>query len=525
MRYIFYATVFLIQVAAWGRETGTLVAPVQLSIMREGKVVGSVTAPAGSVVTVVTRAATHLKIAMLAGEAWVDESQVKVDSSAPAPSPTAKPASTPVAKSREADSRFKDDLRPGEAVVFEAGERIEDAGRTSAWQRYAAAGSAATRARALVCDSRTSAFRAILHKDGAATQAFELPTPAVDSNAMYLISGRDLNGRWGAATADTFYVAPTDFKRYGMDVVSDFIKVGTGKMYRGIVITTPDPNARPAPGAATSQIAAKYAGGLTVSFVAKFTKNPANVSPRDEVTFNYRLSFVPETTNSTITVEGGYAHPKSTVFERSRYKDDLIPDGMAREYSIRQQRDWEPTAHVVRFNFKGRGKATLSVWNIRDGSGGEPSKADSQNDIPDGDETAGGFGADAAKQVILLVNAARRQEGLPELVENEDLTRAAAFHASSMEKEGYFSHDSFRKKEAALVRTLDACSRISRFYASPDSEIIAKKFSHNEPQAVFDAWIKESGTRDNILSKSAGCVGVAVRGGNWVMDFGTGSER
>ena len=415
------------------------------------------------------------------------------------------------------DTRFKDDALPGEEVFSVAGESIEGGESTSAWRAYAASGSPAARTRVLLFDFRVNSFRAVLHKEGIEPQAFSLPTPPADSGEMYRVSDQDLRERWGNSAPDTFYVEPKNFRRFGMDVAPDFVKVGAVKRFRGLVITTPDPKATPAPGATPNQAAAKYDGGLMVYFIVKLPRNAKDASSRIDASFNYRLSFVPEKPDSVIKLERAMPSSARTSFYESR-GENLIPDGKDHFYSESSPLFQPVTAFIFRFVLKGRGKGGLSIWNIQAGYHSYSSAVVAQKDIPDGDEVQPPFNAAFESELLAMVNAARSMEGLPSLIETTDLTRAARYHAGSMVKDGYFSHDSFRKKDGALVETADACSRISRFFAMADAENIAKNF--DLPKVVFDAWMHEPSSRKNILSPTAVTSGVGFQAGYWVQDFG-----
>jgi uncharacterized protein YkwD len=119
-------------------------------------------------------------------------------------------------------------------------------------------------------------------------------------------------------------------------------------------------------------------------------------------------------------------------------------------------------------------------------------------------------------RVVELVNVERQRVGVPPLVANPALTRAAQDYAGVMGDGTCFAHN--------CDGTLG--SRIDRA-GYKDWTALAENIAlgHTTPEIVMAAWMNSSGHRTNILNgtyKEIG-VGLAVRGGTqlvWVQNFG-----
>jgi uncharacterized protein YkwD len=134
-------------------------------------------------------------------------------------------------------------------------------------------------------------------------------------------------------------------------------------------------------------------------------------------------------------------------------------------------------------------------------------------DMPTGKENTPSTWPEAEQQVLKLTNLERKAHGLPPLKWDEDLARAARFHAAHMANHGYFDHDTWGKSGQ-----LECFKRISRFTKKGSSENIAR--GQRTPKAVVDSWMKSPGHRANILRKETKTLGVGVCGTYWVQNFG-----
>ncbi len=124
-----------------------------------------------------------------------------------------------------------------------------------------------------------------------------------------------------------------------------------------------------------------------------------------------------------------------------------------------------------------------------------------------GNET--GVLTDEIKDVLAHVNAARTEIGLPELVWNEELAKAADIRAKEIEQ--IFSHVRPDGSEWWTVNEeVIYGENIARGYQNADS--------------VMEAWMKSSEHKDNILYASFQTIGIALYESNgqwyWVQEFG-----
>lgn len=125
------------------------------------------------------------------------------------------------------------------------------------------------------------------------------------------------------------------------------------------------------------------------------------------------------------------------------------------------------------------------------------------------------------REVLDLVNAARRQEGCRPLQLDDALVRAAGGHASDMANRKYFSHETPEGKTASR-RMRDA-----GWSGQTYGENIAAGYPSAE--RVVAAWMESDGHRENILNcdftetgigYDPGRVKEGYSPGSWVQDFG-----
>jgi uncharacterized YkwD family protein/spore coat assembly protein SafA len=117
------------------------------------------------------------------------------------------------------------------------------------------------------------------------------------------------------------------------------------------------------------------------------------------------------------------------------------------------------------------------------------------------------------KEVVRLVNEARRNNGLRELTYNWELSRVARYKSQDMKDSSYFSHTSptygspFRMIKSFGISYKTAGENIARGQASPS--------------AVVNAWMSSPGHRANILNPSFTEIGVGyvADGRYWTQMF------
>ena len=129
--------------------------------------------------------------------------------------------------------------------------------------------------------------------------------------------------------------------------------------------------------------------------------------------------------------------------------------------------------------------------------------------IPTGDAQQTSY----EKEVVRLVNEARKNSGLRELTYNWELSRVARYKSQDMRDNSYFSHTSptygspFRMIKSFGISYKTAGENIARGQASPS--------------AVVNAWMSSPGHRANILNPSFTEIGVGyvADGRYWTQMF------
>ena len=116
------------------------------------------------------------------------------------------------------------------------------------------------------------------------------------------------------------------------------------------------------------------------------------------------------------------------------------------------------------------------------------------------------------REVVRLVNAERRKNGLSELKYNWQLSRVARYKSEDMRDKGYFSHTSpTYGTPYQMMRSFGISYRTA-------GENIAK--GETSPEAVVKGWMNSSGHRANILNPSFTEIGVGFASGNyWTQMF------
>ena len=135
------------------------------------------------------------------------------------------------------------------------------------------------------------------------------------------------------------------------------------------------------------------------------------------------------------------------------------------------------------------------------------------SDRPTGKENIPSTWPAAEKRVLDLANQERTSRGIPPLAWDEDLARAARYHAAHMVANRYFEHDS--KTKGGVIKCI---TRIQMFMEKGQGENIA--LGQRSPEQAMDCWMRSPGHRANILRKETKTLGVGIWGTMWVQDFG-----
>lgn len=119
---------------------------------------------------------------------------------------------------------------------------------------------------------------------------------------------------------------------------------------------------------------------------------------------------------------------------------------------------------------------------------------------------ASSFNTFTADQVIVEVNNRRQEEGLPELVLDPKLSKAAEDKASHMSQYSYFSHihKETGKKWSDFIKE-------TGYTYSVAGENLANGFYTVDE--MVDAWLASPTHRENIVNKNVNETGVGIRKG------------
>lgn len=163
-----------------------------------------------------------------------------------------------------------------------------------------------------------------------------------------------------------------------------------------------------------------------------------------------------------------------------------------------------------------------SLQLVQSESPGAETSALRPTGLPNGSEDISSGNPSFEEEVFRLVNVERAKRKLAPLAWNENLARAARYHAADMARNGYFAHDSKARPEGspgASLRTIgDAHQRIGAFDPSGSGENIAEGQRH--PFDVMKCWMNSTGHRQNILNPAFRTIGIGFVRGYWVQDFG-----
>lgn len=140
----------------------------------------------------------------------------------------------------------------------------------------------------------------------------------------------------------------------------------------------------------------------------------------------------------------------------------------------------------------------------------------SGDNIEDGNDIIQEVESDQALEVLRLVNAERKKQGLKELVLNHTLNGIATKKAEDMRDNNYFSHQSQR-----YGSPFEMLQSFGVKYSSAGENIAA---GQKTAQDVMNDWLNSSGHRANILNENYTELGVGyVEGGTygtyWVQLF------
>lgn len=130
--------------------------------------------------------------------------------------------------------------------------------------------------------------------------------------------------------------------------------------------------------------------------------------------------------------------------------------------------------------------------------------------LPRGNEIVTSANLEGEQEVLALINEERIRQGMTPLEWDEDLARAARYHAYDLATQDYFDHQSYDRTGGKLVEVGGTFERIKKFYSASfvNSENIAA--GNESAEATYDQWFNSPGHYDNMFNKSSKKVGLGV---------------
>ncbi len=121
--------------------------------------------------------------------------------------------------------------------------------------------------------------------------------------------------------------------------------------------------------------------------------------------------------------------------------------------------------------------------------------------------------SDFEREVARLVNEIRRENGLSELVFDEELSRIARLKSQDMHDLGYFDHNS-----PTYGSPFDMMKSFGVTYRTAGENIA---YGYRTPEAVVDGWMNSPGHRANILGEKYKRIGIGyvAEGNYWTQMF------
>ncbi|PWL27085.1 MAG: hypothetical protein DCO96_12150 [Fluviicola sp. XM-24bin1] len=133
--------------------------------------------------------------------------------------------------------------------------------------------------------------------------------------------------------------------------------------------------------------------------------------------------------------------------------------------------------------------------------------------MPNGTEMIPSYNIRSEREMLEYINAERLKQDMPALEWDEDLARAARYHAFDMGSQRYFDHDSYDSKDNAQKhheKVGGTFARIKSFYTASfvNSENIAA--GNQGAHDTYMQWFNSKGHYENMFNKSSRKVGIGV---------------
>lgn len=126
---------------------------------------------------------------------------------------------------------------------------------------------------------------------------------------------------------------------------------------------------------------------------------------------------------------------------------------------------------------------------------------------PNGTENVPSANIKEETDLLSMINTERKKKGLNPLTIDQDLCRAARYHASDLANQGYFDHNTHNVKNNKLKKELSTFERIGLFYKGfANTENIAGGSANAD--GTYQQWFHSEGHHKNMLNQSATKVGI-----------------
>jgi len=130
--------------------------------------------------------------------------------------------------------------------------------------------------------------------------------------------------------------------------------------------------------------------------------------------------------------------------------------------------------------------------------------------MPNGSENVPSHNPSSEQEMLDLINAERKKKGMEPFVWDEDLARAARYHAFDMGSQNYFNHDSHDRLGGKLKKVGGTFARIKAFHTSSfvNSENIAA--GNEGAYDTYMQWYHSPGHYENMFNSASKKIGVGV---------------
>lgn len=130
--------------------------------------------------------------------------------------------------------------------------------------------------------------------------------------------------------------------------------------------------------------------------------------------------------------------------------------------------------------------------------------------MPSGVEMVASHNIRSEREMLEYINKERLSQGMQALSWDENLARAARYHAFDMGSQNYFDHDSHDRNHGKLKKVGGTFARIKTFYTDSfaNSENIAA--GNEGAHDTYMQWYNSIGHYENMFNSSSARIGIGV---------------